>query len=35
MGSFFWLWHHVGLGVAIIPPVITTLAAVVAQRSSR
>jgi hypothetical protein len=35
MASFFWLWRHVGLGLAIVPPTLTLLAAFVAQRASR
>jgi hypothetical protein len=35
VASFYWIWRHVGLVPAIIPPAITVLAAYVAQRSSR
>jgi hypothetical protein len=35
VSAFYWLWSHVGLVPALIPPVTTTLAAYIAQRSSR
>jgi hypothetical protein len=35
MVAFGWLWRNVGLVAAIVPPALTTLAAIVVQRSSR
>jgi len=35
VGTFYWLWRHVGLVPAIIALALLLLAAFVAQRSSR